>query len=231
MEHEHKKHQNNMEHKNHSGYEEHSEHLKHLQHSNHSDHTGHAHHIKDFKRRFFISTILTIPVLLLSEMIQKWFGFEITIPYQKWILLGLSSFIYFYGGYPFLKGLVNELKNKQPGMMTLIGTAISVAFFYSAFTVVSGFGKDFFWELATLIDVMLLGHWIEAKSVLGASRALEELVKIIPTTAHLIKDGDIVDVPVSQLKKGDIVLVKPGEKIPSDGVVIEGESYVTSSRL
>ena len=231
MEHEHEKHQNNMEHKDHSGHKGHSEHLKHSQHSNHSDHTGHAHHIKDFKRRFFVSTILTIPVLLLSEMIQKWFGFEISIPYQKWILLGLSSFIYFYGGYPFLKGLINELKNKQPGMMTLIGTAISVAFFYSAFTVISGFGKDFFWELATLIDVMLLGHWIEAKSVLGASRALEELVKIMPTTAHLIKDGDIVDVPVSQLKKGDIVLVKPGEKIPSDGIVVEGESYVNESLL
>ena len=207
-------------------------HDKHIsRHNIHNTHTDHAHHIKDFKRRFFISTILTIPVLLLSEMIQKWFGFEISISYQKWILLGLSSFIYFYGGYPFLKGLINELKNKQPGMMTLIGTAISVAFFYSTFTVISGIGKDFFWELATLIDVMLLGHWIEAKSVLGASRALEELVKIMPTTAHLIKDRDIVDVPVSQLKKGDIVLVKPGEKIPSDGIVVEGESYVNESLL
>ncbi len=197
----------------------------------HKSHSGHAHHIEDFKRRFIISAILTIPVLLLSHMIQKWFGFEITVPYQKWILLILSSIIYFYGGYPFLKGLINEIKRKQPGMMTLIGTAISVAFFYSAFTVFTGFGKEFFWELATLIDVMLLGHWIEAKSVLGASRALEELVKIMPTTAHIVRDGEVVDVPVSQIKKGDIVLVKPGEKIPSDGIVIEGESYVNEALL
>ncbi len=227
MEHEHGEHKHiNMK----SEHQEHK-HTGHEKHTNHSSHTGHAHHIKDFKKRFFISTILTIPVLLLSEMIQKWFGFEITVPYQKWILLVLSSIIYFYGGYPFLKGLINEIKKKQPGMMTLIGTAISVAFFYSAFTVFIGAGKEFFWELATLIDVMLLGHWIEAKSVLGASRALEELVKIMPTTAHLVKNGDIVDVPVSELKKGDIVLVKPGEKIPSDGIVVEGESYVNESLL
>ncbi|WP_293448664.1 HAD-IC family P-type ATPase, partial [Persephonella sp.] len=202
----------------------HKDHRKHKQH----DHTA---HIQDFKIRFIVSIILTVPVLLLSEMIQRWFGFSITIPFQKWVLLILSSVIYFYGGYPFLKGLFGEIKKKQPGMMTLIGTAISVAFFYSAFTVFAGFGKEFFWELATLIDVMLIGHYIEAKSVLGASRALEELVKIMPTTAHLIKDSQVVEVPVSKLKKGDIVLVKPGEKIPSDGLVIEGESYVNESLL
>ncbi|WP_297492925.1 heavy metal translocating P-type ATPase [Persephonella sp.] len=202
----------------------HKDHRKHKQH----DHTA---HIQDFKIRFIVSIILTVPVLLLSEMIQRWFGFSITIPFQKWVLLILSSVIYFYGGYPFLKGFLQEIKKKQPGMMTLIGTAISVAFFYSAFTVFAGFGKEFFWELATLIDVMLIGHYIEAKSVLGASRALEELVKIMPTTAHLIKDSQVVEVPVSKLKKGDIVLVKPGEKIPSDGLVIEGESYVNESLL
>ncbi len=213
MENQHEHHQHKNGHKHHSGVE------------------GHSHHIEDFKRRFYISIILTIPVLLLSEMIQKWFGFEITIPYQKLTLFIISTVIYGYGGYPFLKGLIRELKKRQPGMMTLIGTAISVAFFYSAFTVFTGIGKDFFWELATLIDVMLLGHWIEAKSVLGASRALEELVKIMPITAHLIKNGEIIDVPVSKLKKGDIVLVKPGEKIPSDGTVIEGESYINESLL
>ena len=203
---------------------------KHKDHRKHKQH-DHLAHIQDFKIRFIVSIILTVPVLLLSEMIQRWFGFSITIPFQKWVLLILSSVIYFYGGYPFLKGLLQEIKKKQPGMMTLIGTAISVAFFYSAFTVFAGFGKEFFWELATLIDVMLIGHYIEAKSVLGASRALEELVKIMPTTAHLIKDSQVVEVPVSKLKKGDIVLVKPGEKIPSDGLVIEGESYVNESLL
>ncbi len=203
---------------------------KHKDHRKHKQH-DHLAHIQDFKIRFIVSIILTVPVLLLSEMIQRWFGFSITIPFQKWVLLILSSVIYFYGGYPFLKGLFGEIKKKQPGMMTLIGTAISVAFFYSVFTVFAGFGKEFFWELATLIDVMLIGHYIEAKSVLGASRALEELVKIMPTTAHLIKDSQIIEIPVSKLKKGDIVLVKPGEKIPSDGLVIEGESYVNESLL
>jgi Cu2+-exporting ATPase len=139
--------------------------------------------------------------------------------------------IYIYGGLPFINGLFQELKNRQPGMMTLIGTAISFAFFYSAGTVFFIIGKDFFWELATLIDVMLLGHWIEAKSVLGASRALEELVKIMPTFAHLLKNNEIIDIPISNLKKGDIVLVRPGEKIPSDGIVIEGESFVNEALL
>jgi len=164
-------------------------------------------------------------------MIQNWFGFTIQIPFQKEILFLLSLVVYLYCGWPFLKGMLQELKKHQPGMMTLIGSAISVAFFYSAGTVFVIEGKDFFWELATLIDVMLLGHWIEAKSVLGASRALEELVKIMPTTAHLMKNGKIIDIPVSQLKKQDMVLVRPGEKIPSDGMVMDGESFVNEALL
>ncbi len=202
---------------------------------NHEHHMEKAHHpakhIEEFKRKFWISFILTIPILLLSEAIQSWFGFTITIPFQKEILLILSAIVYFYGGSPFLRGSIKELKNRQPGMMTLIAAAISVAFFYSAGTVLFIEGKDFFWELATLIDVMLIGHWVEAKSVLGASRALEELVRIMPTTAHLIKNGEIVDVPLSKLKVGDLVLVRPGEKIPSDGVVVEGESFVNEALL
>ena len=192
----------------------------------------HAHHLQMFKRKFWISLALTIPVLLLSETIQTWLGLTwLQVPYQQEILLVLSALIYFYGGLPFLQGMVEEVRSRQPGMMTLIGTAISVAFFYSAATVVLITGMDFFWELATLIDVMLLGHWIEAKSVLGASRALEELVRIMPTTAHLMKNGEVTDVPVSELKAGDLVLVRPGEKIPSDGVVEEGESSVNEALL
>jgi Cu2+-exporting ATPase len=192
---------------------------------------GHMMHTGMFKQRFFVCLALTIPVLILSEAIQTWFGYTLIIPYQSYILLILAIIIYAYGGWPFLKGLTQELRSAQPGMMTLIGTAISVAFFFSAATVFVPVGKDFFWELATLIDVMLLGHWIEARSVLGASRALEELVKIMPTMAHLVKDGDIKDVPVSELRAGDVVLVRPGEKIPSDGVVTEGESYVNEALL
>jgi len=197
----------------------------------HQGHAGHAHHMKEFKRKFLVSTILSIPTLVLSEMIQTWFGFHLAIPYQKEILLLLSLTVYIYGGSPFMKGLVQELKDRVPGMMTLIGTAISVAFLYSAGTVFLIAGRDFFWELVTLIDVMLLGHWIEAKSVLGASRALEELVRIMPTTAHLVKNGEILDVPVSELKPGQTVLVRPGEKIPSDGSVVEGESFVNEALL
>jgi Cu2+-exporting ATPase len=193
--------------------------------------SGHMMHTGMFKRRFFVCLALTIPVLILSEAIQTWFNYTLTIPYQGYILLILSVIIYAYGGWPFLKGLTQELRRAQPGMMTLIGTAISVAFFFSAATVFVPVGRDFFWELATLIDVMLLGHWIEARSVLGASRALEELVKIMPTMAHLVKNGDIKDVPVSELQAGDVVLVRPGEKIPSDGVVTEGESYVNEALL
>ena len=203
-----------------------------MEHRRHKkDRHDHSRHMEQFKRKFWVSLILTIPVLLLSEMIQTWFGFTIKIAFQKEVLFLLSLAVYLYGGWPFLRGMFQEIKKRQPGMMTLIGTAISVAFFYSAGTVFVIVGKDFFWELATLIDVMLLGHWIEAKSVLGASRALEELVKIMPTTAHLVKNGKIEDVPVSELEADHVVLVRPGEKIPSDGVVIEGESFVNEALL
>jgi len=188
----------------------------------------------EFRRRFLLSLLLTVPILALSEMIQEWFGFILAIPFRKEVLLILSSILYLYGGHPFIKGLLEEVRKHQPGMMTLVGTAISVAFLYSAGIVFASGSmgeKDFFWELATLIDVMLLGHWVEAKSVLGASRALEELAAILPTTAHLIVNGEVKDVHASELKAGDIVLIRPGEKIPSDGVVIQGESSVNESLL
>ncbi len=191
----------------------------------------HMMHTGMFKKRFFVCLALTFPVLLLSQAIQTWFNYTLTIPYQNYILLILATIIYVYGGWPFLKGLTQELRKLQPGMMTLIATAISVAFFFSAATVFLPVGTDFFWELATLIDVMLLGHWIEARSVLGASRALEELVKIMPTMAHVVKNGEIKDVSVSELKVGDLILVRPGEKIPSDGIIIEGKSYVNEALL
>ncbi len=198
-------------------------------HSNH--HQTHAHHIEEFKRRFFIALIISVPIIVLSDSIQMWFGYRLEVPFQGYVLTLLSTAIYLYGGWPFLRGIVGEVRRRQPGMMTLIAVAISVAFFYSAATVFLRAGRDFFWELATLIDVMLLGHWIEAKSVLGASRALEELVKVMPTTAHLVKDGETMDVPVTELKPGDVVLVKPGEKIPADGVVIDGRSFVNEALL
>ncbi len=191
----------------------------------------HTMHLESLKTKFFVCLTLTIPVLLFSQAIQTWLHYTLTLPYQTYILLFLAVIIYGYGGWPFLKGLTQELRALQPGMMTLIGTAISVAFFFSAATVFFPVGNDFFWELATLIDVMLLGHWLEARSVLGASRALEELVKIMPTMAHVVKNGDIVDVPVSELQVSNVVLIRPGEKIPSDGIVVEGESFVNEALL
>ncbi len=222
----------------HAGHEGHGEgepaqgaHAGHVEkEGEHARHT-HEHHIADFRKRFFVCLALTVPILALSEMIQLWLGFRLEIPYQRQVVFLLSSVVYFYGGAPFLRGSFGELRARQPGMMTLISSAISVAFFYSSATVFLIRGQDFFWELVTLIDIMLLGHWIEAKSILGASRALEELVKIMPTVAHLVEGDRVRDVPVTQLKAGDVVLVKPGEKIPADGVVVEGESYVNEAML
>lgn len=196
---------------------------------------GHNHHnmmIEDFKKRFWVSLILTIPILVLSSMIQDFLGYSLNVPYNSYILLVLSSIVYFWGGWPFLKGFTTEIKQKSPGMMTLIAMAISVAYFYSAATVFGLKGMDFFWELATLIVIMLLGHWLEMKSVLGASKALQLLVSMMPTEAHRVtKDGQIEDVKLEMLQKGDIIMIKPGEKVPADGIIIEGSSYLNESML
>jgi Cu2+-exporting ATPase len=195
-------------------------------------HTSHhTHMLEDFRKRFIVSVILTIPVLLLSPTIQGFFNFELNVPGAELITFLLSSVVYFYGGYPFLKGIKEEIAEKSPGMMTLIAIAISVAYFYSSAVVFGLHGEVFFWELVTLIDVMLLGHWLEMRSVMGASRALEELVKIMPSIAHLKQNGEFIDVGVDQLKLGDQVLVKPGEKVPVDGAVVEGTSSVNESML
>ncbi len=187
--------------------------------------------VDEFRRRFFFSLMLTLPVLALSPFIQRLFGFRIAFSGDAYVLFALSAAIYFYGGWPFLKGVAEELRNKSPGMMTLVSLAISVAFFYSAAVTFGLQGEVFFWELATLIDVMLLGHWVEMRSVTGASRALESLAKLMPSEAHLVTGKKVEDVPVSQLSPGSVVLVKPGEKVPADGVVIEGESTVNEAML
>ncbi len=197
----------------------------------HGEGDHHARMLQDFKRRFFVSLAITVPVLALSPMIQTFFGFELVFPGSFDLLFALSSLVYFYGGWPFLAGLRRELSEREPGMMTLIGVAISVAYFYSSAVVFGLAGKFFFWELVTLIDIMLLGHWMEMRSVMGASRALEELAKIMPSEAHLIKDGEVEEVEIEALKEGDRVMVRPGEKIPVDGTVLEGKSSVNESLL
>lgn len=205
---------------------------KHKEHHDHRSH--HAHMVKDFRKRFWVSAVLTIPVLILSPMIQKLLGFDkiLRFPGDLYVLFALASIIYLYGGYPFIKGFFDEIRARKPGMMTLIAIAITTAYLYSSIVVFGLKGKIFFWELVTLIDIMLLGHWIEMKSILGASRALEELAKLMPSDAHkIMPDGTIMDVPLNELKEGDIVLVKPGEKVPADGIVIEGETTVNESML
>ncbi|HLQ82589.1 MAG TPA: copper-translocating P-type ATPase [Pseudogracilibacillus sp.] len=199
-----------------------------------SDHHGHDHGdmVKDFKRRFFISLIITIPILILSPMIQGFLGVDWRFANDQFILLALSTFVFFYGGWPFIIGGISELKEKSPGMMTLIGLAITIAYGYSTLTVFGWEGHDLFWELATLVDIMLLGHWIEMRSVMGASNALEKLVELMPNEAHrLTENGEVEDVPTSELKNKDRVLVKPGEKIPVDGLIESGASTVDESML
>lgn len=212
-------------------------HINH-EHTQHEDQQmGASHHehegmIGDFKKRFLVSLILTVPILLLSKMIQEWSGINISFPYDDVVLLSLSTIVYFYGGWPFLKGSLDEIKQKNPGMMMLIALAISVAYFYSVGIILGlGEGHDFFWELATLIDIMLLGHWIEMKSIMGASNALQELVKLLPSIAHRIDDEKIEDIAVSELQTGDVILIKPGEQIPVDGKIIKGATTVDESML
>ncbi len=199
-----------------------------------SEKEGHHKHtsmIEDFKKRFYVVLVLTIPIMLLSPMIQEWMNMQIIFPGSQYVLLTLSTVVFFYGGWPFLKGLVDEAKAKSPGMMFLIGFAITVAYVYSVAVVFGLRGMDFFWELATLILIMLLGHWIEMKSVAGASRELELLVQLMPSDAHLVIGDTIQDVKTDTLKEGDLILVKPGEKVAADGIIADGESYLNESML
>lgn len=187
--------------------------------------------IADFRRRFWVVLVLTVPVMVLSPMVGHWLGVHWTFTGSGYVLAGLASVIFVYGGWPFLTGWYREMKQWNPGMMTLIGFAITVAYGYSVATLFGLKGMDFFWELATLILVMLLGHWIEMRSVMGASRELELLVKLMPDEAHLVRGDGLVEAKTADLKEKDVVLIKPGEKIAADGVVVEGESYVDESLL
>ena len=196
-----------------------------------SEHDHHAMMIADFKKRFYVVLVLTIPIMLLSTMIQHFMGVNWQFSGSPYILFALSSVVFVYGGWPFLTGLVSEVKTKNPGMMFLIGFAITVAYSYSVAIVFGLEGMDFFWELATLIMIMLLGHWIEMRSVMGASNELELLVQLMPADAHMVMLDMVHDVKTDTLKANDIILVKPGEKVAADGIILEGESYLNESML
>jgi Cu2+-exporting ATPase len=224
--------------KSHNSSEHHSQngHNDHQHKENHdADQQGHDHsgHEIMFRNRFWVSLVLSIPVLLYSETIQGWLNFSMPIfPGSQWITPVFSVIIFIYGGLPFLEMAVTELKNRRPGMMTLISLAITVAFVYSLATIFVELGEGFFWELVTLIDVMLLGHWIEMRSVRQASSALDELAKLMPDTAERItSEGNTEEVKVTELQQGDKVLVRPGASVPADGEIIEGESEVNEAMI
>ncbi|MBZ0303968.1 MAG: copper-translocating P-type ATPase [Anaerolineae bacterium] len=202
-------------------------------HDGHESHTDHSGHEAMFRRRFWISLLLTVPVLLFSPMIQEWFGFSMPeFPGSSWIGPVFAIAIFLYGGLPFLRMAVPEVQQRKPGMMLLISLAITVAFVYSLFAAVSGTSAGFFWEMATLIDIMLLGHWMEMRSVRQASGALNELAKLMPDHAERIgADGQPETVPVSELRKDDRVLVRPGATVPADGEVEEGHSEVNEAMI
>jgi Cu2+-exporting ATPase len=205
-----------------------SESINHQEHGNHHSHSG---KIQDFKKRFWLTLILTVPIVILSPMIQYWLQFEIRFHNSNYILFALSSIVFFYGGWPFLKGIVEEISRKSPGMMTLIAIAITTAYVYSVATVFGLPGMDFFWELATLILIMLLGHWLEMKSIAGASNELELLVKLVPAKAHLKHGDHVMDVETNTLKENNEIIIKPGEKVPADGIISEGNTSIDESML
>jgi P-type Cu2+ transporter len=196
----------------------------------HTDHTGHE---TMFRQRFWVSLVLSIPALLYSPHIQELLGFNMPeFPGSPWIAPVLGVIVFLYGGVPFLQMAVPEIRNRKPGMMTLISLAITVAFVYSVATVFFPIGEDFFWELVTLVTIMLLGHWLEMRSVRQASGALDELAKLLPDTAERIRDdGQIEQVPIQQLQLGDVFLVRPGASIPADGEIVEGRTDVDEAMI
>ena len=218
------------------GHEEHAEHDTHPaaeQHQDHDDHVDHRGHEEMFRKRFWVCLILSIPVLLYSSAVQGFFGFSMPIfPGSQLITPVISVIIFLYGGIPFIRMAGPEIRSRKPGMMTLITLAIGVAFVYSLAAYFFSLGPTFFWELVTLIDVMLLGHWLEMRGVRQASGALNELAKLMPDKAERIQpDGNIEEVPANELRSGDLVLIRPGSSVPADGVVLEGESDINEAMI
>ncbi|MEX2368825.1 MAG: copper-translocating P-type ATPase [Candidatus Paceibacterota bacterium] len=217
---------------------DHSNHTEHSHDTDNSAESGHDHHAHhqtmatDFRQRFWVALALSLPVLALSPMLQSWFGFSIMFSGAGWIAFVLAAVVYSYGGWPFLVGARQELEKRQPGMMTLVTLGITTAFGYSLAVQLGLAGEPLLWELVTLVDVMLLGHWIEMRATMGASNALRELSKLLPNEAQRVtQDGSTETVAISDLEIGDVVLVRPGEKVPVDGEIIKGETDIDLSAV
>ncbi|WP_181394398.1 copper-translocating P-type ATPase, partial [Staphylococcus pseudintermedius] len=227
---------NNGEEHNPQNHMNHSNHMHHDNHASHH-HSGHAHHHGNFKVKFFVSLILAIPIILLSPMMGVNLPFQFTFPGSEWVVLILSTILFFYGGKPFLSGGKDEIATKKPGMMTLVALGISVAYIYSLyafymnnFSSATGHTMDFFWELATLILIMLLGHWIEMNAVGNAGDALKKMAELLPNSAIKVMDnGQREEVKISDIMTDDIVEVKAGESIPTDGIIVQGQTSIDES--
>ncbi|HWQ13808.1 MAG TPA: heavy metal translocating P-type ATPase [Roseiflexaceae bacterium] len=219
------------EHADHAGHMEHPGHAAPTGHAAHAEHAGHSPDM--FKRPFWVSLVLTIPIVVYSHMFQMLLGYSApAFPGSAYVGLVLGSAVFWYGGWPFLSGAVGEIRRRTPGMMTLVALAITTAYAYSvAITLGIVAGMDFYWELATLVTIMLLGHWMEMRAIGSAQSALNELAKLLPDTAERLVDGRIETVPVSALRPGDLVLVRPGASVPADGTVVEGTSEVNESMI
>ncbi|HDJ7601483.1 TPA: copper-translocating P-type ATPase [Staphylococcus aureus] len=228
---------NNGEDHNHQNHMKHSNQMHHNNHESHNQHSGHAHHHENFKAKFFVSLIFAIPIILLSPMMGVNLPFQFTFPGSEWVVLMLSTILFFYGGKPFLSGGKDEIAAKKPGMMTLVALGISVAYIYSLyafymnnFSSVTGHTMDFFWELATLILIMLLGHWIEMNAVGNAGDALKKMAELLPNSAIKVMDnGQREEVKISDIMTDDIVEVKAGESIPTDGIIVQGQTSIDES--
>jgi Cu2+-exporting ATPase len=198
----------------------------------HAGHAGHGDHAAQFRDRFWLSVALSLPVVVYSDMIQRWLGFTApSFPGASWVAPALGTAVFAYGGWPFLRGGVEEARARQPGMMLLIALAISVAFGASAATALGAFDLDFWWELALLIDIMLLGHWLEMRALGQASGALDALAALLPDEAELLEGGGTRPVPVAELRPGDVVLVRPGGRVPADGAVVAGRAELDESMI
>lgn len=228
---------NNGEAHNHQNHMNHSNQMHHDNHASHHHHSGHAHHHGNFKVKFFVSLIFAIPIILLSPLMGVNLPFQFTFPGSEWVVLILSTILFFYGGKPFLSGGKDEIATKKPGMMTLVALGISVAYIYSLyafymnnFSSATGHTMDFFWELATLILIMLLGHWIEMNAVGNAGDALKKMAELLPNSAIKVMDnGQREEVKISDIMTDDIVEVKAGESIPTDGIIVQGQTSIDES--